>query len=121
MLITKQKLSHGCRDAFLFPFEATKKKVLYCIGWRYMDHHKSVTKNLFSKIKDNDNGYRLKKFSSFIGYILVIVLVTVVLSDKLGALTVALDVAGASIAFGLQEVIAFFAGWLAMRYFDYCN
>ncbi len=106
---------------FYFLLKLQKRKfciVLDGVIWTII---KALQKNLFSKIKDNDNGYRLKKFSSFIGYILVIVLVTVVLSDKLGALTVALGVAGASIAFGLQEVIAFFAGWLAMRYFDYCN
>ncbi|MEO5648647.1 MAG: mechanosensitive ion channel domain-containing protein [Ginsengibacter sp.] len=77
---------------------------------------KALQKNLFSKIKGNDNRYRAKKFSSFIGYILVIVLITVVFSDKLGGLTVALGVAGAGIAFALQEVIASFAGWLAIMF-----
>ena len=77
---------------------------------------KALQKNLFSKIKGNDNRYRAKKFSSFIGYILVIVLITIVFSDKLGGLTVALGVAGAGIAFALQEVIASFAGWLAILF-----
>jgi small-conductance mechanosensitive channel len=77
---------------------------------------KAIQKSLFSKIKGNDNRYRAKKFSSFIGYILVIVLVTVVFSDKLGGLTIALGVAGAGIAFALQEVIASFAGWLAIMF-----
>jgi hypothetical protein len=40
----------------------------------------------------------IKKFSSFIGYFLTIILLTVVFSDKLGNLTVALGVAGAGIA-----------------------
>ena len=77
---------------------------------------KALQKSLFSKIKGNDNRYRAKKFSSFIGYILVIVLITVVFSDKLSGLTVALGVAGAGIAFALQEVIASFAGWLAIMF-----
>ncbi|MEO8413632.1 MAG: mechanosensitive ion channel domain-containing protein [Ginsengibacter sp.] len=77
---------------------------------------KALQKTLFSKIKGNDNRYRAKKFSSFIGYILVIVLITIVFSDKLGGLTVALGVAGAGIAFALQEVIASFAGWLAIMF-----
>lgn len=77
---------------------------------------KALQKNLFSKIRDNDNRYRAKKFSGFIGYFLTIVLVTVVFSDKLGGLTVALGVAGAGIAFALQEVIASFAGWLAIMF-----
>ncbi|NJO24534.1 MAG: mechanosensitive ion channel family protein [Bacteroidia bacterium] len=77
---------------------------------------KLIQRTLFSKIKDNDNRYRAKKFSSFIGYFLTIVLITIVFSDKLGGLTVALGVAGAGIAFALQEVIASFAGWLAILF-----
>ncbi len=75
---------------------------------------KAIQKNIFTKIKDNDNRYRAKKFSNFIGYLLTIVLLTIVYSDKLGGLTVALGVAGAGIAFALQEVIASFAGWLTI-------
>jgi len=75
---------------------------------------KFIQKSLFSKIKDNDNRYAAKKFGSFIGYFLTLLLITIVYSDKLGGLTVALGVAGAGIAFALQEVIASFAGWLAI-------
>ena len=77
---------------------------------------KAIQRNLFSKIKDMDNRYRAKKFSGFIGYLFVIVLITIVFSDKLGGLTVAMGVAGAGIAFALQEVIASFAGWLAILF-----
>ncbi len=77
---------------------------------------KFLQKSLLSKIHDNDNRYKAKKFSSFIGYFLTIVLFTVVFSNKLGGLTVALGVAGAGIAFALQEVIASFAGWLAIMF-----
>jgi small-conductance mechanosensitive channel len=82
---------------------------------------KAIQKNLFSKIKDNNNRYKAKKFSSFIGYFLTIILLTVVFSDKLGNLTVALGVAGAGIAFALQEVIASFAGWLAIMFGGFYN
>jgi len=75
---------------------------------------KFIQKSLFSKIKDNNNRYTAKKFGSFFGYFFTLVLITVVYSDKLGGLTVALGVAGAGIAFALQEVIASFAGWLAI-------
>ncbi len=78
-----------------------------------------IQSNLLSKIKGNDNQYRAKKFSNFAGYLLTIVLITVVFSDKLGGLTVALGVAGAGIAFALQEVIASFAGWLAIMFGDF--
>ncbi len=77
---------------------------------------KAIQKSFFSRIKDNDNRYRANKFSSFIGYFLTLVLLTVVFSDKLGGLTVALGVAGAGIAFALQEVIASVAGWLAILF-----
>lgn len=77
---------------------------------------KAIQRSLFSKIKDNDNRYRAKKFSGFIGYFFTILLITIVYSDKLGGLTVALGVAGAGIAFALQEVIASFAGWLAILF-----
>lgn len=77
---------------------------------------KAVQKKLVLKIKDNDNRYRTKKFSNFVGYLLTIVLLTVVFSDKLGGLTVALGVAGAGIAFALQEVIASVAGWMAIMF-----
>ena len=77
---------------------------------------KALQKNLFSKIKDTDSRYRSKKFSSYLGYLLTIILITVVYSDKLGGLTMALGVAGAGIAFALQEVITSFAGWLAIMF-----
>jgi len=77
---------------------------------------KVLQKKLFSKIKDIDNRYKANKFGSFIGYILIIILITIVYNDKLSGLTVALGVAGAGIAFALQEVIASFAGWLAILF-----
>lgn len=69
---------------------------------------------LFRYIKDSDNRYRARKFVTFIGYITGIVVIATIFSDKLGGLTVALGVAGAGIAFALQEVIASVAGWLAV-------
>ncbi|MEO6949706.1 MAG: mechanosensitive ion channel domain-containing protein [Ginsengibacter sp.] len=75
---------------------------------------KALQKKIIPKIKDGDNRYRLKKLGSFTGYLLTIALLTVVYSDKLGGLTVALGVAGAGIAFALQEVIVSFAGWIAL-------
>jgi small-conductance mechanosensitive channel len=75
---------------------------------------KTVQRNVLSKIKDNDNRYKAKKFGGFVGFLLTVVLITIVYSDKLGGLTVAFGVAGAGVAFALQEVIASFAGWLAI-------
>src|SRR5690625_1072365 len=77
---------------------------------------KAIQRRLCKKIIDIDNRYRAKKFSSFIWYFLTIVLIIFVFSDKLGGLTVALGVAGAGIAFALQEVIVSFAGWIAIMF-----
>ncbi len=73
-----------------------------------------LRRNVAAKIMDNNVKYKTKKMMSFVGYILTIILITIVYSDKLGGLTIALGVAGAGIAFALQEVIASVAGWLAI-------
>jgi small-conductance mechanosensitive channel len=98
------------------------KLVTFIIGvtiiWIFI---KLIQKNLFSKIKDNDNRYKAKKISSFVGYLATVIFLTVIFSEKLGGLTVALGVAGAGIAFALQEVIASFAGWLAIMFGGFYN
>jgi len=65
-------------------------------------------------VKDVDTRYRVRKFVNFLGYFVASLAITVVFSDKLGGLTVAFGVAGAGIAFALQEVIASVAGWAAI-------
>ena len=82
---------------------------------------KVIQNRVFSKIQDNKNRYKANKFSVFVGYLLSIILLTIVFSSKLGNLTVAFGVAGAGIAFALQEVIASFAGWLAIMFGDFYN
>lgn len=77
---------------------------------------KITQRKFIFKVKDKSNRYRTTKFSNIIGYVLTILLITIVYSEKLGGLTVALGVAGAGIAFALQEVIASFAGWLAILF-----
>lgn len=77
---------------------------------------KIIQINVFNKIKDKDNRYKARKIGSFVGYVISVLLITIVYSQKLGGLTVAFGVAGAGIAFALQEVIASFAGWLAIMF-----
>lgn len=67
-------------------------------------------------VSETDSRYRLRKFITFIAYIAVVLMFSVVFSDQLGSLTVAFGVAGAGIAFALQEVIASFAGWFAIHF-----
>jgi len=75
-----------------------------------------LQKRLFSNIRDIDGRYKAKKISTFSGYVFTILLLLFVYSDKLGGFGIALGVAGAGIAFALQEVIASFAGWLAILF-----
>ena len=77
---------------------------------------KFIKSKLLRNISDKDNRYRTQKLIDFIGYVIMILIVTLIFSDKLGSLTVALGVAGAGIAFALQEVIVSVAGWLAIMF-----
>jgi small-conductance mechanosensitive channel len=65
-------------------------------------------------IQDSDTSYRLRKVVTFIGYVAIALFITIVFSDRLGQLTVVFGVVGAGVAFALQEVIASFAGWVAI-------
>jgi small-conductance mechanosensitive channel len=75
-----------------------------------------LRRNVNKYVEDKDSRYRTKKFLSFLGYLLGISLIIVVFAHKLGNLTVALGVAGAGIAFALQEVISSIAGWIAIMF-----
>ncbi len=70
-------------------------------------------------VGDSELRYRLRKLITFGGYLAAILAVSVVFSDRLGGLTVAFGVAGAGIAFALQETIASVAGWLAVSFGAY--
>lgn len=60
--------------------------------------------------------YRSRKSIALAGYFLSIVSLAVIFGNKLGGLSVAIGVAGAGIAFALQEVIASAAGWVAISF-----
>jgi small-conductance mechanosensitive channel len=65
-------------------------------------------------VRDPDSRYRSRKFTTFLGYIAAILAIGAIFSNQFGTLTVAFGVAGAGIAFALQEVIASVAGWVAI-------
>lgn len=65
---------------------------------------------------DSEAGYKAKKAVTFSAYVLFLIIVIMLYSTSLAGFTVALGVAGAGIAFALQEVIASFAGWLALLF-----
>ncbi len=57
------------------------------------------------KIKDTNSRYRIRKFISFIGYLIVILFVLTTFRAHLKDVHIAVGIAGAGIAFSLQEVI----------------
>lgn len=71
---------------------------------------------LLGHVEGSDTRYRLRKFVNAGGAVASVILITIVFSNKLGSLTVAFGVAGAGIAFALQEVIASIAGWVAISF-----
>jgi len=67
-------------------------------------------------IADSDTRYRARKFVTFAGYLAGFILLGAIFSERLASFTVAFGVAGAGIAFALQEVIASVAGWIAISF-----
>ncbi|MEP2669728.1 MAG: mechanosensitive ion channel domain-containing protein [Cyclobacteriaceae bacterium] len=66
--------------------------------------------------QDKDSKYKTKKILDAASYVVILLALLIAYSKNLGGLSVALGVAGAGIAFALQEVIASVAGWLALMF-----
>jgi len=67
-------------------------------------------------ISDQALRYRLRKGISFVGYVIALFAAFAAFSDSWGEFVVVFGVAGAGIAFALQEVIASIAGWAALSF-----
>ena len=78
-----------------------------------------VMNSLARRIKDTDTRYKARKFTAFMGYIVVIFIIISLFSEKLGSLQVALGIVGAGIAFALQEVVSSIAGWFAISFSNF--
>ena len=72
-------------------------------------------------VQEPGNLYRAKKMVTFLGYFTALVIISLIFSDRLGNMAVAFGVAGAGIAFALQEVIASLAGWVAISFGNFYN
>lgn len=70
-------------------------------------------------ISDIGSRYRARKLIGLFGYGLAGLFLLSLFSDRIGQFGVVLGVAGAGIAFALQEVIVSVAGWLAMSFGGY--
>lgn len=77
---------------------------------------KVVGGNVGKFVKEGNNRYYIKKVVNFIAFLIAILFLSTVFSDKFSSLSVAIGVAGAGIAFALQEVIASVAGWMAILF-----
>ncbi len=75
--------------------------------------------SLAARVEDKTTRYRTRKLVEFASYLVMAIFVGSVFSDKLGGFTVAFGVAGAGIAFALQEVIASAAGWIAITFSNF--
>ncbi|MBI5442806.1 MAG: mechanosensitive ion channel [Deltaproteobacteria bacterium] len=71
---------------------------------------------LLRHVQNVDTRYRARKIVGFVTYAAAIVFASTLFSANLRQLTLALGVAGAGIAFALQEVIASVAGWAAVAF-----
>lgn len=76
----------------------------------------TIVKRIIPKyVAAADSRYKARKFVNFIGYAILVVTVFIIFSNQLTGLTVFIGVAGAGIAFALQEVIASIAGYIAIH------
>jgi small-conductance mechanosensitive channel len=67
-------------------------------------------------IHDSTTRYQARKLIGFAGYTAALLVLAIAFSHQLGGFTVAFGVAGAGIAFALQEVIASVAGFVAVSF-----
>ena len=72
-------------------------------------------------VQEPGNLYRARKLVTFLGYFTALIIISLIFSDRLGKMAVAFGVAGAGIAFALQEVIASLAGWVAISFGNFYN
>ena len=72
-------------------------------------------------VKGTEARYRIRKIVKFLGYLVAFLVIATVYANRLSGFTVALGVAGAGVAFALQEVIASVAGWAAVSFGGFYN
>ncbi|MCJ7624407.1 MAG: mechanosensitive ion channel family protein [Anaerolineaceae bacterium] len=75
-----------------------------------------LQRTLTNSIENIDLRYRMRKAIAFMGYVFALLFLAGEFSDQLHSITVALGVAGAGIAFALQEVIVSVAGWAVISF-----
>jgi small-conductance mechanosensitive channel len=114
MEIMEPYLSRIWQNAWIIKLAIAVVGLLVLRGLVFLIQH-SFSRN----IKDTQTRYRVRKLVQGFGYFVVILFLAIVFKDRLGGLTVALGVAGAGVAFALQEVIVSVAGWVAIVFGNY--
>ncbi|MCR9161651.1 MAG: mechanosensitive ion channel family protein [Nannocystaceae bacterium] len=99
-------------------FDPTTGKVLAAVVGVLIIYgvRRFIGRTLTSRVSDNTARYRTRKLVEFASYLVMALVIATVFSDQLGGFTVAFGVAGAGVAFALQEVIASAAGWVAITF-----
>lgn len=77
---------------------------------------RALRRSVRKRVGDGDLRYRASKLIAALGYAVVVVAVVMEFAGKFSGLAIALGAASAGVAFALQEVIASFAGWLAISF-----
>ena len=77
---------------------------------------KLIQHTLVRRLPDTDSRYYARKLVSLLGWLACFLLIAAVFRDRLGGLALGIGVAGAGIAFALQEVIASIAGWITISF-----
>ncbi|NND70155.1 MAG: mechanosensitive ion channel [Rhodothermales bacterium] len=73
-----------------------------------------INRSLRVRVDNSNARYRARKIVSMATYVVVVIYISIVFASQLGALTFMLGIAGAGIAFALQEIIMSIAGWIAI-------
>jgi len=87
--------------------------LLFIVAYTFV---KLLQRGTFKIVKDNSSKYRFKKLINFFGYIIFILGIMFIFNTKLSGIgtVLGLGIAGAGIAFALQEVIVSIAGYIAI-------
>jgi small-conductance mechanosensitive channel len=94
----------------------TTRLAFVLAGWLVIAVLIGLLRRAAGHLRDSTFRYQARKGVAFVGWALAAVVLALVFSDRLGGFTVAFGVAGAGIAFALQEVIASAAGWVAVAF-----
>ncbi len=76
----------------------------------------AIKRKFIIKITDTSKRYKARKALNFTGYFLSSMIIIAIFSDQFAKLTVFFGVAGAGIAFAMQEIITSIAGWFAISF-----